>query len=185
VRLIEGGAIAAKFASVYPNKIKKLVFIAPAGFPINPPKETFLTYIPVVGELVMVYTKLAQEKMLRNLGNKFIDTKKNAHLVKLIHDKMKLNYEHNPSFSIALLQTVRDFPMGGLQNAFEEVGKHDYPVQVIWGDKDHLCPYENSKLLLQAIPRAELVTIEGLEHFFVFESEDKIIDAMLQFFEKN
>src|SRR5690606_11280456 len=134
--------------------------------------------------LVMVYTRFAQERMLRNVGNKFIDPNKHARLVRLIHDRMKLNFEHNPSFSMALLQTLRDFPMGGLQHAFEEVGKHDYPVQVIWGDKDHLCPFENSKLLLQAIPRAELVTFEGLEHYFVFESENEIIDTMLQFFAK-
>ena len=61
LRLFPGGAIAAKFATVYPSVVERLVLMAPAGLPLPVPILGQLGSLPVIGELL--FAKLARPSL--------------------------------------------------------------------------------------------------------------------------
>jgi pimeloyl-ACP methyl ester carboxylesterase len=61
------------------------------------------------------------------------------------------------------------------------VGKHDRPVLVVWGRQDPVVPYEESAALLDAMPRARLVTVDDAGHLPQWEQPAVFNAALLTF----
>ena len=61
------------------------------------------------------------------------------------------------------------------------VGKHDRPVLVVWGRQDPVVPYEESAALLDAMPRARLVTVDDAGHLPQWEQPAVFNAALMTF----
>ena len=59
------------------------------------------------------------------------------------------------------------------------------PALVIAGSRDRLVPTENSRLLAERLPGAELVIVEGAGHHFYSERPGESASAILDFLSKH
>jgi pimeloyl-ACP methyl ester carboxylesterase len=62
-----------------------------------------------------------------------------------------------------------------------ELAKIGCPVMAIWGDRDLLTPIRGSKHLLDAIPNAELIALEGVGHCAQVEVTGRIAELISDF----
>jgi pimeloyl-ACP methyl ester carboxylesterase len=84
-----------------------------------------------------------------------------------------------------------DFPMflkmlraAGEHSAESYLEKIDVPVLVLAGEKDTFTPSSLSKFMAEAIPKAELVTIEGGTHVAPIEQPELVAEKVRQLVER-
>lgn len=150
-----GGRIAWRFAAVHPDRVDKLVLIAPdgyasPGFAYGAPPE-----VPAALNL-MRYT-LPKWLLRMNLAPAYGDPSRLADdTLARYHDLMRA-----PGVRAALLsrmgQTVLEPPEPWL-------GKIAAPTLLLWGEQDAMIPIANAQDYLSAVPNAVLVSLPGLGH---------------------
>jgi 3-oxoadipate enol-lactonase len=76
--------------------------------------------------------------------------------------------------------------MGALSvfNVKRRLGEIHCPVLVITGSEDRMMPPDNSRLLAEGIPGAELYMVEGAGHSFFFEKPNEVNRVLIDFFSK-
>jgi pimeloyl-ACP methyl ester carboxylesterase len=87
--------------------------------------------------------------------------------------------ETSPVESVDLQAAAMDSWPG----AGNRLGEIDAPVLLLTGSDDVLTPPENSLILLEGLPRAELVEIEGGGHGVMYQYPDEFAAAVLTFLE--
>jgi len=96
-------------------------------------------------------------------------------------------------------ETIREFieismryyqPADAFQRQLEACLRHDagdrlahikVPTMIIAGDDDSLVPSENSSILKELMPRAELYFLPGLRHCFFIEESEKFNHKLIDF----
>ncbi|MBW2021843.1 MAG: alpha/beta fold hydrolase [Deltaproteobacteria bacterium] len=85
-------------------------------------------------------------------------------------------------------------PPEAFQRQFDACLKHDtvdrlknikVPTMIVAGDDDPLVPSENSRILKELIPHAELVYLPGCRHCFFIEEADKFNHMAIEFFKSH
>jgi pimeloyl-ACP methyl ester carboxylesterase len=61
------------------------------------------------------------------------------------------------------------------------LGATSRPVLIVWGRQDRVAPFENSKALLAAMPRATFVPVDSAAHLPHLERTDVVIPAVVGF----
>ena len=79
--------------------------------------------------------------------------------------------------------TMRHAPVTDYLTAYTKLNALSTPVSIIWGREDRTFPYSNHTILLSAIPRATLVTIESAAHVPQYERPREFMSAMRKFYE--
>ncbi len=167
VGLSMGGAIAVTFADRHPEMVSKICLIAPAGFPFKKPLTLKLTLTPIIGDYIM--TMAGDQVVLAGIKKAFV------HPGKLLgfEDKFKVQMKYR-DFKRALLSTMRYMYMNSLGETYQRVGKQENPVLLIWGSKDQILPFTNSKKVKKVMPHVELHAIEGAGHNLHYENPEII-----------
>ena len=170
-----GGAIATYFAANHPEKVRRLGLIAPAGFPVVLPSVAKWLTAPLLGDWLM--TVFGRGVMLETMSL----PENQGHAIPDIATRyeVQMGYE---GYLRSLLSTMRSFPMGDLEQEYEAVGESNIPVMAIWGDRDAVVPPGNARLVAAAVPRAELVSIEGGTHAITYSEPEQVSTALIQFF---
>jgi len=83
-----------------------------------------------------------------------------------------------PGYYPSLLNTLRHFPLDGLQGSFEAVGVRGTPVAALFGAGDDLIPIEAADILQAAIPKAEIERVDGGSHDLVMEEPERVLAAL-------
>jgi len=84
-------------------------------------------------------------------------------------------------FKRALLSTMRNMHMHSLSETYKRVGKYKKPVLLIWGRKDHVLPFMNSKRVKEAIPHLEFHAIQGAGHNSNYENPEIVNPLLIRF----
>ena len=74
---------------------------------------------------------------------------------------------------------------GGIRDFWDELPNMTAPTLVMTGDADILVPPENSRILADRIPGAELRILEGGGHIFFLEQPEATSRALLDFFARH
>jgi pimeloyl-ACP methyl ester carboxylesterase len=170
----QGGAIATAYAARYPDEVDRLALMAPAGLPRPRRLPERLARLPGLGELVMHLA--GPSIILRGLHHNVRTEAAVERLRPLIAEQM-----HFEGFRRSLLDTLRHFPMGGLRDDFEAVGRQDRAVFLLWGTADAVLPFELSKLARELIPQAEFHAIEGGGHIVHWEEPERVNPLLVTF----
>ena len=170
-----GCVIASEFANRYgKNLVKGLVLIGPAGTPIEVPFVAKLRDVPVLGQLL--FWVVGKSTIKTQNEKYFVDeTKKDSHMP-YYEDQLDVD-----GSATAILSTMRNSPVQNYVAEFQNLGRSEIPVGVIWGRKDVTFPYDNHKTLQQAIPQMKLTTIDNSAHLPQFERPVQT-NAALQLF---
>ena len=172
-----GGAIAVIFAARYPEKVRKIVLINPAGFPFNLPLAGHIIRLPVVGD----YLTYA-------FGNTLIRKSLRDYFYKL--DKLSaLSEKYNEQtqyigFKRAILSTLRNFSLDDQKTSYEVVGKQKRQVMLIWGMEDKIFPFGNSEKVREAIPGIDFHGLEATGHLPHYESPQKVNPLIVEFLKR-
>ena len=169
-----GGAVTAIFTARHKERVASLTLIDPAGYPVNIPITGKLVRLPVMGDYIMKV--MGDRTLLGNVKKAFYDQSR----VPELQEKLKFQMTFK-GYKRAILSTLRHFDMSRQGWAFEAVGKTSLPVLLIWGTEDMVVPFENSKLVIKAIPHATFVPIPETGHIPHYEAPEKVAPHMVQF----
>jgi len=175
IGLSMGGPITAGFTVQYPERVRSLTLIDPAGVrPISLTPLLGLAKIPVVAEIV--FGLLGTESMVRSAGRDFYD----PGLVDRFMDRFRIQMRYS-GFKRALLSSVRNNMLGSFVKTYEQLGKLDKPVLVVWGRDDTTVPFEHSDELRRLVPDAEFHGIEHCGHIPHYEKPGRFDPILLNF----
>lgn len=177
VGLSQGGGISVVFASKHPERVKKLVLLAPVGFPINLPFTARLAEAPIIGDWIMAV--LGRRVLLAKTGKGFKDRKLAAEIKAKTQEQ--LDYA---GYLPALLSMLRHYPLHALGATYSKLGATGIPTLLIWGEEDNVVPPSNANEVMKRAPHAKLRTLPGCGHTAVYENGDKVAPLIVEFLSK-
>ncbi|KAL6068773.1 Alpha/beta hydrolase [Balamuthia mandrillaris] len=192
VGLSMGGAIATAFAHVYGDRVEKLILIAPVGGgdpPVNLGLLGWLLKVPLLadvawslgGALPLLRSNAAAEfAVLEDV----VDRDQLQQFRMKVEAGMMEQVQTSKDYLSALFCTVKDFAFDGFGEMLKNVGTHPRKVLLLWGDKDYTVPYANSAVFRRAMPNADLVTIEGGNHYAISLRAKEINEAIIAFLQE-
>jgi len=158
-----GGPIVGHFTNEFPDMVKSMSLIAPAGFMVENPTKDWWIMKPLIGEWVLnVFgSRLVFE------GNEENDEPPRKDPLALSKkdfiNKAGIQMQYK-GFIHALLSTARNFNLFSTQEMFAEVGNLNKPTLTIWGTDDGVVPFKGSEELMLCIPQSQLLVLKGGKH---------------------
>lgn len=164
-----GGAVVTAFAAKYPEKVKKLFLLAPAGMKYKVPLYMKMAQKPVLGEI-----------MFKTLGGKLL---LNGSCSELIYSRDQTDYylekfaesARYKGFLAATLSSLRNTLMRPditVEN-YKKTAENGVSVCTIWGTADKTMPYYQSKQLLKIFPNMHFYTFNNSGHIFLFDEGER------------
>jgi pimeloyl-ACP methyl ester carboxylesterase len=169
-----GGSIAYVYAATYPEKVKKLVLIDPAGYPITGAKGALafrIAQIPVVNHLFKILTprNIVRKSLEDVYGNKNLVTDS---LVEVYRD-MAIR-EGNRAAMIARLNMPQPSDTAVIKSL-------RMPTLVIWGELDQLIPVSHAYKFQRDLPNDSLVILKDIGHIPMEESPNIVAPLVAGF----
>ena len=176
-----GGPVVGYFTQQYPDSVKSISFIAPAGF-MKEDSVSRIAVMPVVGDWFwQVFGKWLYFREVRNEATSSDDS------VGLSESKFVKKYSVQMKYKgliEALLSTVRNFNFFNAKRMFDKVGDLKIPTITIWGTDDGVVPFAGSSELMQSIPHSELKIIKEGKHDIAYANPSVIGNTLLEFLDK-
>ncbi len=95
----------------------------------------------------------------------------------LVRGRVKALVESAPAYAVAWAQQA----MASRPDSFETLRTVDVPALVIVGEEDSLAPPSDARAMADAIPGAQLVSVEGAGHLSSLEAPDAFNAALSSF----
>jgi pimeloyl-ACP methyl ester carboxylesterase len=175
VGLSTGGPITAAFTARFPERVEKLVLIDPVGArPFALAQILKVAAMPFVGEAII--------GMLGIKGLTRISSSEEA--IRASADQLLPRYVVQmkyKGFKRAILSTIRNNMLGSFRDVYEQIGKMDKAVLLLWGEHDHTVPFKHSNTLQKVIPNLEFHAIEHCGHIPHYEKPDEVNPILLKF----
>ncbi len=167
-----GGRLAWRFAAEYPQRVDKLVLVAPDGF-ASPGFEYGKP--PDVGATVELMRYVLPAFLVRQgLKPAFADPA-------LVTDEMVSRYHDMvlaPGVRGALIERMKQMR---LQEPTPFLQRIRAPVLLLWGEHDAMIPVTNAQDYLKVMPQARLVSLPDVGHLPQEESPAKALPALTAF----
>ena len=175
-----GGPIVGHFASEFPDMVKSISLIAPAGFMAENPTKDWWIMKPLIGEWFL--NVFGSRLFFQGNENKNEPPREDplALSKKEFIEKAGVQMQYK-GFIDALLSTARNFNLFSTQEMFVDVGNLNKPILTIWGTEDEVVPFIGSKELMIYIPQSELLVLEGGKHDITY-AEPSIVGAAIRDF---
>ena len=176
-----GGPVVGYFTQQYPDLVKSISFIAPAGF-MKEDSVSRIAVMPVVGDWFwQVFGKWLYFREVRN------EATSSDNSVALPQSEFVKKYSVQMKYKgliEALLSTVRNFNFFNAKRMFDKVGDLKIPTITIWGTDDGVVPFAGSSELMQSIPHSELKIINEGKHDIAYANPSVVGNTILEFLDK-
>lgn len=170
-----GGVIAANFAVRHLERIKKLILVDPAGFPIEFPGVFKLLLVPGLGEIL--FGMMSGKTLEKAMADDFYD----PNHVRSFVDKYRPPMQYK-GFRRALISTIRSGVAENGMDIYRQLGKMESPpVMLVWGEQDMTVPFKFSKVLISLIPRIHFIPIPESGHIPHYEHSSQVTPHFLRF----
>lgn len=166
-----GGYIAWNYALDYPEKVNKLILVAAAGFPHEPPQLFKLISNPILGPILknISVRSLAEN----NLKEVYYDDSQ-------ITDDLVDRYYH-----MSLREGNRDALVSRVnrrdENRIDQITKLEEPTLLLWGEADPWVPFEDAHKFDEAIPNSRIISYKDAGHVPMEEKPIESAQAALEF----
>jgi len=175
IGLSMGGAIAAAFTVSCPDRINKLVLIDPIGTASMPLNLMYrAATLPGISEALLGLA--GNEKMVKNIAWDFYDPSS----VERFQDQYRVQMQYR-GFKHAILSSLRNKMVDGFPETYEQLGKLDTSVLLLWGRNDTTLPLSQCQSLLRLLPRAEFHVIENAGHIPHYERPETVNPLLIHF----
>ncbi len=166
-----GCGVAAAFAVEFPEKVKRIVLLAPGGLGEGYQSTFRLLKIPLLGELFAA--TLGSVGLLRDVDKCFVQPEKFAWYKRRFREQLAWD-----GYDRLFLATMRHCP-ARLAPTYAALAEHSFPVDVLWGTADQKVPWTLQEEFVRLVPRAELHPIEGAGHAAQVEHPAKFNHVLL------
>lgn len=167
-----GGRIAWRFAAAQPQRVERLVLLAPDGF-----ASPGFAYgkAPDVGAGVQLMRHVLPRPLLTmSLKPAYADPAQ-------MTDERATRYHElllAPGVRAGLIDRMRQVVLRDPVPLLQTIAA---PTLLIWGDRDAMVPVANAQEYLRALPRARLVRLPGVGHLPQEEATDAALAALQAF----
>ena len=169
-----GGAIAVGFAATYPERVRRLGLIDPAGLPMPGSFSKRVAKAPLIGELLM--DLWGDHILVEDIPHDFYHPGG--------FPEYKAQYPPQMAFigfKRAVLSTLRHGPLENMMDAYRRVGGQNTPVWLIWGRHDRTLPFATSERVRALLPQAEFHAIEDAGHVPHYEHPEVVNPLLIDF----
>ena len=177
VGLSMGGPISAGFTDRYPERVRKLCLLDPAGFQARRPVVYKLLALPGLGETLIGL--FAKRLLASSQPSDFYMPEKFPGYPEQFLPQMQYQ-----GFKRAILSTLRVGPLGGLTQTYQRLAAYGLPVLLIWGRQDKLVPFKLSEKARQILPQAEFHAIDQAGHIAHYERPEVVSPLLIAFLKK-
>ena len=175
VGLSMGGVIAAAFTAHNPARVRKLILIDPSGARTLPWHPLYaVARLPVIGELA--FGLAGTGSLVSGIASDFYDAEQVASFQARYRTQMELR-----GFKRSILSTIRNRMLGEFAGLYRTLGQLDTPVMLIWGQNDRTVPFDQSRALLELIPRAVFHPIPACGHIPHYEKPALVNPLLISF----
>lgn len=155
-----GGAVALRFASLYPQQVKRLVLVDAAGILERTAFIKFNTEIPAA-------VKQGKPEIFKRVVD--VADQVRSSLVErsaFTPDPMMAAYQNDDAWQWLVADSPNTNAAFGLvaENFSSAVFTMPVPTSIIWGSTDRVAPLRTGKLLTKRLPQAGLAVIDGAGH---------------------
>ena len=172
-----GGGISTIFAANHPERVKRLILMAPVGFILKHRGINKLLLIPVLGEWLMAI--VVKKKMIDH----YYSEVERGVAPRIMAESFEQQFEY-PGVEHAFLSSLRNFPMENLQAEYQQLGENAFPKLLIWGTEDSDTPFAGSEKILRLIPDIQFLKIEGGGHSIPYTHDDIVNREIVDFLKK-
>lgn len=170
-----GGRIAWLFAATHPERVAKLVLMAPDGF--ASPDQPY-GVAPTVPLMMKALPYVLPPPMLRaNLAPAYADKGVLTNALFSRYRDLMLAPGVRRAILARMPQTVLAPPEPLLQRI-------QAPTLLLWGDKDAMVPFSNAADYQRALPNARLAALDGVGHLPQEEAPERSVAALRTFLEQ-
>lgn len=167
-----GGAISACFAAQYPDRVRQLILLAPAGMgSVRTGLVRFIKNTPLAGDWLMlaIYPSMHRKgvRAERNLPTSV------PHITAL--QEKELGYR---GFTPAVLASLRGILSRPLEAEHKAIAARTIPVLAIWGQQDAVIPASARETLAGWNGNARQEVIAGAGHGLTYTHTDDILRIM-------
>lgn len=163
-----GGTVAASYASRNPERIKKLILMAPL---VTSMEIGSLKYKTFTRLFLPVLSRVFPRRQVRGVVN----PGRHRELHSMIQKQMTVRGTAKSLVSIARNIAVCDH-----QAPFKRVGELHIPTLILWGREDPVVPFENHALACE-LTGARLVEISDAGHLVHYEQPESVHGHCLDF----
>jgi pimeloyl-ACP methyl ester carboxylesterase len=180
-----GGMIAQEVAINCPDRVLSLTLLMTTGdatdstmkvFSIRHFISSFIKSIPIMqyriigGERNLIIERILKMKLV--LGDNSFDVKETAQQVLYDLRKRKgINIK-------AVFQHFRAVAISG--SRYDKLKRLNLPTLIIHGTNDEIFPLEHGKKLVELIPNAKLIVLDGVGHMFPIPNMDNLVKEVLE-----
>ncbi len=169
-----GGLIAADWAAQHPERVARLILIAPAGFRYVP--DGFLRFcarVPVLGDwLFTVLGGYYGRRLARTVGAGSVIPEMGRNLERMTRFR---------GFLQAVLSSERHTLGTDMTDGHRALAAARVPVLAVWGAADPVIPPGNAATLGAANPAAVQTEIPGAGHGLVYTHPKAVLGAIRTF----
>jgi len=171
-----GGLIAAQYTAEYPERVKGLMLIVPAGIRMHGEADTFsskLLRTPAIGDWMW---RILARPALREPSPPPCDACGNGPL--LGDPYVQADYR---GYFPAMLNILRHYPLRDQDEDYRALGVAGVPTIALFGGKDDTVHIDSADVLASIAPGIEIVTIENGDHAMNFRQAELINPVLLGF----
>jgi pimeloyl-ACP methyl ester carboxylesterase len=167
-----GGAIAATFAAAHPDRVAKLVFIAPVVDYAEGKALFALAKVPLVAEW---YARVfAVRAVVERATGFFEESDADPSYAKRFDEQTRF-----AGFERAFLSFSRTDALDSYYDTYSALG--DRPKLLIWGTADPEIPRSHIDFLRKELKNVTYVEVEGAGHGVAVEAKDEVNVELVEF----
>jgi pimeloyl-ACP methyl ester carboxylesterase len=163
-----GGAVAARFAEEYPERVTQLILVDAGGMPTRQGDRIPLAFriarVPVLNQIMLYVTPRAL--VVEGLNDAIVRKA-------IINDAMIDRYWDFARMEGTREATLERFNEPADNYIAEHAGRITMPTLILWGEEDHLVPVEAAHSYARAIRGAKLIVYPATGHLPQEEVADK------------
>jgi pimeloyl-ACP methyl ester carboxylesterase len=167
-----GGRLAWRLAASHPERVDRLVLVAPDGF--ASPGFEYGRAPDVPAMLGLMEYALPRPLLRMNLAPAYADPATLTDALTTRYQDLMLAPGARGAMLARMRQTV-------LQDPVPLLARIQAPTLLVWGEQDAMIPIANADDYIRAMPRATLVSLPGVGHLPHEEAPDRSLEPVLAF----
>lgn len=175
IGLSMGGPITATFTARYPERVRKLVLVDPAGArPVTFAQVLKAATTPGFSELALGL--FGRGWLSGGVKSDFY----NPANIKTFVNRYMVQMQYK-GFMRAILSTMRNGMLGDFSETYRKVGEQGAPTLLFWGRDDKTVPFSHSEDLRRLIPQAKFYAFEHCAHIPHYEKPEEANPILREF----
>ncbi len=163
-----GGAMAIWFALECPERVERLVLMAPGGLST---REEYMEMEGIRTMMAGVYSEggVTRESIRRTFELQLFDS---AQISEQTLDERYAIAKDQPAH---VLKRLRVPPLQ------DELHRLEMPILALWGKDDKFCPVAGAQRISEQCPHAEVVLLDACGHWVMVEHRDRFNELLIDF----